>query len=522
MHTQPKKAESDLNRRLVTPGFWVVTLLAALHTPLVGAVECERLESLKLPHTTMTSAAITEAGAFTPPANATPAVEYAALPAFCRVAGVSRPTTDSSIHFEVWMPVSDWNGKFVGVGNGAWAGILPYPAMAGPLSKGYATAATDGGHAGSPLDASFAVGHPEKLVDFGHRALHETTLAAKAIIQAYYARPASRSLFASCSTGGRQGLMEAYRYPEDYDGISSMAPANPVVALMVGSLWTSAAVSKDTRSRVPPVTLDLLHKAVVAHCDADDGVRDGIIGAPQRCKFDPAILQCTPGTNAADCLTGPQIAAVNAIYQGPRNPRTGQPIFPGFSPGSETMLSVQTAGDGPIAPVLSYFRDMVYKDPRWDFLSFDYDRDVSLAMAAHDGATRVPASGLGTYLASGRKLLLSHGWSDPLVPPMASVDFYRAMTAHLGKEATKNARLFMVPGMGHCSGGSGPFVFDVIAVLDRWLETGTPPERIIARNPPDAPARTRPLCPFPREAVYVGTGSTDDANSFRCEAISPH
>jgi hypothetical protein len=515
-----------LNRCRVISGFVVITLLTTLHASNARAAECGRLESLELPHAKITSAVVIEAGTFTP-ANAAstiqpPTGEYPGLPAFCRVAGVSSPAADSSIGFEVWMPVSGWNGKLVGVGNGAWAGTLPYPAMADSLSKGYATAATDGGHQGSPLNASFAVGHPEKLVDFGHRALHETTVAAKAVIYAYYDRQASRSLFASCSTGGRQGLMEAYRYPDDYDGISSMAPANPVVTLMVGSLWTSAAVSKEAASRIPPATFDLVHKAVVARCDADDGVRDGIIGAPQRCDFDPAALQCKPGADAAGCLAAPQVSALRAIYQGPRNPRTGKPIFPGFAPGSETMLPIQAAGEGPIAPVLSYFRDMVYNDPQWDFRSFDYDRGVALAMAAHDGATGVPATGLDAYLANGRKLLLSHGWSDPLVPPMASVDFYRAMTAHLGTEAAKNARLFMIPGMGHCGGGDGPFVFDAIAVLDQWVETGRAPERIVASTQPGARARTRPLCPFPRQALYSGAGSTDDEKNFRCEEINPH
>ena len=509
-------------RRFVTSGFAVITLLAALHASDAGAAECGRLERLELPHATITSAVIVEAGAFTPPANAAPAHGYPPLPAFCRVAGISRPVAGSSIRFEVWMPMSGWNGKFVGVGNGAWAGTMPYPAMVDTLSKGYATAATDGGHEGSPLDASFAAGHPEKLVDFGHRALHETTVIAKAVIHAYYDRQASRSLFASCSTGGRQGLMEAYRYPHDYDGISSMAPANPVVALMVGSLWTSAAVSKDTASRIPPAAFGLVHKAVLAHCDANDGVKDGIIGAPQRCDLDPSALQCKPGADSVDCLTAPQVVALRAIFQGPRNPRTGQPIYPGFALGSETMLPAQASGEGPIAPVLSYFRDLVYNDPQWDFRSFDYDRDVSLAMAAHDGATGVPASGLDAYLSSGRKLLLSHGWSDPLVPPMASVEFYRAMAAHLDTEAATNARLFMIPGMGHCGGGDGPFVFDVIAILEQWVETDRAPERIVASNPPGAPARTRPLCPFPREAVYSGTGSTDDEKNFRCEPTLPH
>ncbi|WP_426703046.1 tannase/feruloyl esterase family alpha/beta hydrolase [Rhodanobacter sp. Col0626] len=420
------------------------------------------------------------------------------------------------------MPASGWNGKFVGVGNGAWAGSITYAAMIDPLSKGYATAATDDGHQGSQLDAGFAAGHPEKFIDFSYRGPHEMTVAAKAVIQAFYGRMTDRSLFVSCSTGGRQALMEAHRYPNDYDGISAMAPANPTVGLMVGSLWTSSATAKEAASRISPATFDLVHKAVLAACDADDGVRDGMISAPNRCHFDPAVLQCKrtgPGAGTTDCLTAPQVTALRAIYQGPRNPRTGKPIFPGFEPGSENMFSIQASGSGPIVPVASYFRDLVFNDPQWDFRHFDYDKDVSRALAAHSRFVDVPPTGLGNYVASGRKLLMSHGWADPLVPPMTSVDFYRALTARLGAKEAANARLFMIPGMAHCTGGDGPFVFDVIAALDQWVATGRAPERIVVSNPPNAPARTRPICPYPQEAVYSGAGSTDDEKNFRCEAL---
>ena len=242
---------------------------SAFHAASVYAADCAGLAGLTLANTEITLAKDVARGAFKPPAGegpggpAGPASAYATLPPFCRVAGTIRPTADSDIRFEVWMPASNWNGKFVGVGNGVWAGSVTHFAMVEPLSKGYATAATDDGHQGSPLDASFAAGHPEKLVDFGHRAVHEMTVAAKAAIAAYYGRGANRALFASCSTGGRQGLMEAYRYPGDYDGISSMAPANPMTALMVSSLWTGYAALKDAASRIPPPTLTVVHKAAL-------------------------------------------------------------------------------------------------------------------------------------------------------------------------------------------------------------------------------------------------------------------
>jgi len=494
---------------------------APLQITSANAAQCEQLAGLKLPHTEITLAQSVAAGAFKPPEGASsgmpgaPPGTYSRLPPFCRVAGTLRPTADSDIRFEVWMPASGWNGKFVGVGNGVWAGSISYFEMVAPLSIGYATAATDDGHQGNPLDASFAAGHPEKLVDFGHRAVHEMTVAAKAAIAAFYDENASRSLFVSCSTGGRQGLMEAYRYPGDYDGISSMAPANPMVALMVSSLWTGHATLKDAASGIPPPKFAVVHKAAVAACDAGDGVKDGIISAPGSCRFDPAALRCK-GEDAPDCLTAPQVAALRAIYQGPRNPRTGQQIYPGFTPGSEMMFALQTAGPEPFGASTTYMKSLVFKNPGWDFRSFDYDQDVTRAMQTGSAQLDVPPNGLDSFFSGGRKLLLSHGWADGLIPPMSTVKFHDDLTASLGSRKAEGARLFMIPGMAHCAGGEGPFVFDAISTLDKWVETGRAPDRIVVSNPPGAPARTRPLCPWPQQAVYSGKGSTDDEKNFRC------
>lgn len=508
-------------RNLTLVGLAGAGALATLH-PLAGhAAECAQLSSLHLAHTEITLAESVAAGGFKPPsgmASGAPGalpVSYAHLPPFCRVAGTIRPTPDSDIRFEVWMPASNWNGKFVGVGNGVWAGAITYVAMMDPLMMGYATAATDDGHQGNPLDASFAAGHPEKLTDFGHRAPHEMTVAAKAVIAAFYGKSANRSLFVSCSTGGRQGLMEAYRYPDDYNGISSMAPANPMVPLMVSSLWTGEATLKDDASRIPPPKFALLHKAAVEACDADDGVKDGIISSPGRCHFDPAVLQCKAG-DQPDCLTAAQVTAVRAIYQGPRNPRTGQSIFPGFTPGSEAMFPIQTMGPEPFGAAYTYMKDLVMRDPKWDFRTFDYDKDVTRALQAGSAQLDVPPTGLDTFLAGGRKLLLSHGWADGLIPTSSTVNFYSALVSHVGAGKAAGTRLFLIPGMGHCAGGDGPFVFDPISTLDKWVDTGQAPERIVVSNPPGKPARTRPLCPHPQEAVYSGSGSTDDEKNFRC------
>jgi feruloyl esterase len=488
----------------------------------VRAADCAQLAGLKLPHTEITLAETVAAGTFKAPGPAGagpggPPTDYSHLPAFCRVAGTLRPTSDSDIRFEVWMPESGWNGKFVGVGNGVWAGSITYSSMVQPLSMSYATAATDDGHQGNPLDAGFAQGHPEKLVDFGHRAPHEMTVAAKAVIAAFYKKGASRSLFVSCSTGGRQGLMEAYRYPSDYDGISSMAPANPMVGLMVSSLWTGEATLKDAASHIPPPKLMLVHKAAVNACDASDGVKDGIVSSPLNCHFDPAVLQCK-AQDGPDCLTPAQVAAVRAIYQGPRNASTGASIYPGFSPGSEAMFFIQTQGPEPFAVATTFMKDLVFNDPKWDFKSFDYDKDVARAMQVGSAILDVPPSGLDSFFAGGGKLLLSHGWADGLIPTLSTVNFYNELTTHLGAKKAESTRLFLIPGMGHCAGGEGPFVFDAISTVDKWVGSGHAPERIVVSNPPGATARTRPLCPHPQEAVYSGSGSTDEEKNFKCAA----
>ena len=504
----------------ITAAAGLTALLAVAPIGAARAADCAMLANLHLPDTTITLAQRVAPGAFEMPHTGrgpgVPSAPFAKLPAFCRVAGTIKPTADSDIRFEVWMPETNWNRKFVGVGNGVWAGTISYFEMVAPLLRGYATAATDDGHQGSPLDAGFAAGHPEKLIDFGYRAPHEMTVVAKATIAAFYGNDPLRSLFASCSTGGRQALMEAYRYPRDYDGISSMAPANPMVALMVSSLWTGEATLKNKESYIPPAKFAFVHKAVVHACDALDGIRDGIINDPRRCHFDPARLQCKSG-DSPDCLTAPQVAALRAIYAGPRNPRTGRQIFPGFEPGSESMFPIQTAGPLPFGAAETYLRDLVFKNPQWDFRTFDYDRGVVLAREVGSAVLDVPPSGLDGYFAQGRKLLLSHGWADGLIPSMSTVNFYTALAHRLGPQRADTAvRLFMVPGMGHCSGGDGPYVLDPISTIDRWVETGRAPERIIASNPPGAPPRTRPLCPYPQVARYRGQGSTDEAQNFEC------
>ena len=508
----------------ITLSALVIAVGACLAAPSANAAtSCSALAAeLKLKDATITSAVEVPAGGFKLPgpggAGGGPPMDFSALPGFCRVAGTLRPTPDSDIRFEVWMPLTGWNGKFVGGGNGVWAGSVAYGDMVGPLSRGYAVAASDVGHQGSPVDASFLVGHPEKLIDFGYRAVHESTLAAKATVETFFGRRPERSLYVSCSTGGRIGLMEAYRYPDDYDAISATAPANPMVPLMVMSLWSGAATMKDDASRIPPAKFQLLHKAALDACDASDGVKDDIITNPPTCRFDPGVLQCKGG-DSAECLTAEQVTAVRAVYAGPKNPRTGAQIYPGLSVGSEQQMPVLTVGTEPFPVATSFFRGPVFNDPKWDFRSFDYDRGVDRAMAYGHEALDIPANGLQRFFAAKRKLLLTHGWADGLIPAQSTVNFYDALVKDVGaRRAKDDVRLFMVPGMTHCAGGSGPSSIDYLGTIDNWVETGKPPEQLIASNPPRAPARTRPLCPYPQVAKYSGSGSTDDAKSFRCAA----
>ncbi len=485
----------------------------------VAEASCEGVASLELPDGKITSATLIAAGEFTPPGGGGPMMGgtavFKAAPAFCRVTATLTPTADSDIKIEVWMPAENWNGKLVGIGNGVWAGSISYSALAEPLPRGYATVATDTGHVGSGMDARFAVGHKEKLVDFGHRAVHEMTVKAKAIIAEYYGSQEQRSLWVSCSTGGRQGLMEAYRYPDDYDGISSMAPANPMVGLMIGSLWTGYATMKEDARRLSRDKMTAANKAYIDQCDGGDGLKDGIVGDPEGCNFDPGVIQCKVG-DENDCLTAPQVAALRDIYAGAKNPRTGVQIFAGFPPGSEQQVTALTSGREPFPVATSYFRDIVFNDPQWDYKSYDYDQDLAISYEAASDILDVPSEGFDRFIEGGGKLLMSHGWADGLIPASNTVEFFKSMTANLDPDkAADSIRLFMIPGAGHCGGGVAG-VTDMLSVLDEWVETGKAPERIIANSSPNQGPMSRPLCPYPQIAKYKGAGSTDDAANFEC------
>jgi feruloyl esterase len=412
------------------------------------------------------------------------------------------------------MPASGWNGKFQAVGNGGWQGQIQLGGI--PMRQGYAVAATDTGHKGNV--PSFALGHPEKLTDFGWRAVHEMTVKAKAIIAAYYGNGPRRSYWNGCSSAGKQGLKEAQRFPNDYDGIIAGAPANYWTHLMVGELWVGLATLRDPASYIPKEKYAVIHQAVLKACDAKDGVTDGLIEDPTRCHFDPKELQCK-GEDAPGCLTAPQVEAARKIYADATNPRTGKVIYPGLEPGSELGWGALAGGPRPSHTPEDHFKFIVFKDPKWDVKTLNFDSDVALADKIDNGTINAIDPNLKEFFGHGGKLLVYHGWNDELIAPRNSINYYNSVAAAMdGTEAIQDSlRLFMVPGMAHCSGGEGPNVPNLLGVLDQWVEQDKAPDQIIAaHNAGGKIDRTRPLCPYPQVAQYKGTGSIDDAANFVC------
>jgi hypothetical protein len=514
------------------------------------AQSCETLSSLKLPDTTITLAQTIAVGAFRPPTSgggappsAAATKAFSGLPAFCRVAATLKPSSDSDIKIEVWLPVSGWNGKFQGIGNGGYGGTIGLTELADAVSRGYASASTDTGHTDTNVtSAAWALHHPEKIVDFGHRAIHETAVSAKAIIRAFYGADSRRSYFDSCSNGGRQALMEAQRYPSDYDGIVAGAPANYWTHLLSFAAANTKATLANAESYIPAAKLPAIEAAALAACDANDGVKDGVIEDPVRCRFDPEVLLCR-GAESDSCVTRPQLAALQALYGGLKDP-DGKTAFPGYSPGGEAEPGGWAAwitGNAPEKSLMfafgtQFFKNMVFDDATWFFRSFDAVRDTRLADSKMAGVMNATDPDLSAFRKRGGKLILFHGWSDAAIPAMNAVNYYQSVVARAGaKEAGTFVRLYMVPGMQHCGGGAGPSVFghvgagrgdrtrDIDAALEAWVEQRVAPDQIVAAKYQGAPGqggavvRTRPLCPYPLVAAYQGTGSTDDAANFMCK-----
>jgi feruloyl esterase len=482
-----------------------------------AADACAALAALELPDLTSLEAEAVAPGPFDLPAGPGGGATTANLPAHCRVRGVVAP----AIRFEAWLPEpSAWNGRFEAVGGGGFAGVISYGAMAAALRGGYATASTDTGHVAPDVEW---LANGGRLRDYGYRAINEMTSKAKAVIERYYARSPDYSYFNGCSTGGRQGLMQAQRFPNDYDGIVTGAPVNHFVETHFAQLWVAlAAKPVSDESILSAEDLALVNDTVLAQCDAIDDVKDGVLEDPRECDFDPAVLQCS-GSLAGKCLDEAQVTALRKIYSGPVSP-TGESLSAGLAPGGETTWSLVTSPGLAQIP-LEYFARAVFKDPSWNWRTFDFDDDVDLARQLTGEVLDATDPDLSAFRDGGNKLILYHGWNDQVIFPEGTIDYYERVEAALtAKPSTVNPqtsdffRLFMVPGMAHCRGGTGTNQFDAQAAIEAWVERGIAPDRIEASRSEDgAVTRTRPLCPYPQTAQYNGSGDTNDTSNFVCE-----
>jgi feruloyl esterase len=520
--------------------FAIALLAAFTGSAWAAGTSCEDLTKLKLPNTEITAATMVAKGTFTPPpggpgapagpppadapAGPPPAggpggggrqnAVYATLPAFCRVMATLRPTSDSDIKIEVWLPAEAWNSRLEAVGNGGLGSNISYNGLAEAVVKGYASTGNNTGQGNNGKDM---IGHPEKLKDWGYRAVHEDAVAAKAIIAAFYGSAPKYSYWNACSTGGRQGWVAAEYYPNDFDGLAIGDPANPMTRLQANNIAINLAVNKDDASFIPSEKWTAIHQWAVNQCDAKDGLKDGLIENPMACNLDVKPLACKDGTDAPYCLTDPQLIVLSQVIKGSKNPRTGEQLYPGFPLGSPMGNTVTGhKPDGSAAPLYQ----ALFQDANWDYHTFNFDTDTARAdKLGNDTINAIDPTRLKQLFAHGGKMLLYHGWNDPNISPLISIELYeQAAAANGGIAKTSNEmRLFMVPGMNHCGGGEGPNVFDKVDPLVEWVEHGKAPDMIVAAHSTNGQVdRTRPLCPYPQIAKYKGSGSVEEAENFAC------
>ncbi|MCD2511013.1 tannase/feruloyl esterase family alpha/beta hydrolase [Comamonas endophytica] len=494
--------------------------------PQARACTPEAFADVRIPGAVLQTAASVPAGTHRGQAD---------LPAFCLITAKAQPTSQSDINFELWVPEGDaWNGKLVATGNGGYSPALSYGDMAYAMRQGYAVLGGDTGH--QTEDMLWGVNNQEKIIDWGTRSINSITVAGKQYLSELRAEPAKRSYYLGCSTGGQQGFAEAQRYPEDFDGIIAGAPGNNRTALNIEFMWRFRANRPDNVNNVSYLSnakLQFLTSRAVAACDGLDGVMDGVIDDPRQCttaRFNPDALLCT-GAETSSCLTAEQLNAAKKIYQGPRNPRTGAQLYPGWPVGGESGWGSYMGGTEPTRA--DFWRYWTFDDPKWNWWSFDFDRDVSYANAKIAPLVDQTNPDLSRFKASGGKLLVYHGWNDPVVSAYDSINYYEQVRARQGSQAATDEfyRLMLVPGMGHCSGGPGATTLradgtlipndpsrDLLGALDRWVEQGQAPDDLVAaRVTRNAVERTRPLCSYPKQAVYSGAGDTNAASSYRCQ-----
>ncbi len=500
--------------------FFVAAIpLAAVRLP--GQQRCEDLSRLALPDIVIQSAAGVPPGSFSLPGSPASAPPVK-VPAFCRVAGLVKP----ELRFELWLP-AEWNRKYIAVGNGGMAGSVPFTAMVDPLKRGYAVGATDTGHIGASDDGAWALGRLDRLLNYAYRGIHLMALADQAVTRSYCGAAPANSYFNGCSFGGKQALTETQCYPNDFNGIIAGDPANAFTRHYIGGhLWDAMAMDGD--GYIPASRVAVLGNAVNAACDALDGIRDGVLNDPRRCHFDPAVLQCK-GSDEPGCLTAAQVGAVKKVWGGLKD-SSGRQIYPGLMPGGEASPGSWAryfSGTGPgsgrhTALTNAFFSNMVFENPAWDFHSFRFtapaglENDIEATEDKVGWMFNATNPDLRPFRAHGGKLIQYHGWSDPDIPPDNSINYHDSVAATVDN-SDGLYRLFMVPGMQHCTGGPVTFSFDSLSALEQWVEQGKAPDQMPAAHLTAGKVdRMRPLSPYPQVAKHKGTGSTDDAANFIC------
>ena len=524
------------------------------------ASRCANLQQLRLDHAHVLSAEVVPAGAFVAPPRPTGPSDqsplYKQLAAFCRVKIQAAPSDDSNIQIEVWLPVSNWNHRLQGIGNGGFAGEIDFGGMARALDSNSATTGTDTGHFADGNDAGWALHHPEKITDYGWRGIHQMTEQAKAVIAAYYAAPAAHSYFTACSDGGREALMEAQRFPADYDGILAGAPAYNWTTLLTSAAIGMQTLLTDNASYIPAADVPLIHRAILAQCDKLDklpgDVNDGIVDDPRMCHFDPARITCKTGQDQY-CLSAAQVKSLATLLTQrtvgdtaipPIMPAGGELDpngWPSWITGNERGKSAMAGFGG------GYFANMVYSDPKWDFRTFDPVAGLAAAREKTSKALDATNPDLSAFAKRGGKLIMYHGWADAAISPLYSIHYYEEVQQKLGRqkqstdEIASFARLYLMPGVKHCADGPGPdsigqwglpgmkesdATHNAIHALEDWVEQNKAPQAITATKyaegadhhaDPHKILMTRPICPYPQQAHYKGTGSTNEATSFTCK-----
>jgi feruloyl esterase len=480
------------------------------------AMPCEELGHVSLERAKVTSATAVAEGPFKPPAGAggPPRAANAPppqpIPEHCRVTLVLTPTADSHINAELWLPMNEWNGKFLAVGNGGWAGsIQGYGDMQEALRRGYATAGTDTGHSAADGPAGmFALGHPEKIVDFAYRALHDMTVKSKRLIAAFYSSPLDYSYYKGCSTGGRQGVMSAQRYPGDFDGIIAGALANRHIHMHTAGAYRSIELARHPEEAISEAKAKLVNDAVMKQCDT---LGEGFLNNPRQCSFDFKTLACGASGGSDACLTPGELKTVETFYGGLRN-SAGELIFSGQALGVP-LPALASSNEAPNPFAFDSIRILGFQDPNYDWRDFDLDRDMPRVDAA-TGFVDAVNPDLRAFEAAGGKLLLYAGWRDTGITPENTILYYESVREEMGADQDDWMRLFLVPGMGHCRGGPGVDTFDTLTALEQWREKDAAPKEMPARNRETGMAR--PLCPYPSYAKYDGSGDLKDAANFSC------